>query len=1524
MIILIFLKTLWDTTLEELSAYLSGDIDKWRETIKEFREARVLLDCGSEDVAFGPISVSYFQIQSQVSLKYDAWWQDILRLYTNFLGDQIQSHLDELSETKESLEKIHLHPATNTTDLLRGVTFLRKTNEKISSWKQKSIDLSDGEKLARKFNRKMPQHWREVSLTSTTLSLLNQALLKRQQYVQENVSVLQRRVKQAGDELEQKVDQSLESWGQEKPLSGKIPPTDALTTLNTYKKLFMGLRSEVDDLDQALIVLEISSVSLKGSLLDSAIEELASLDEVWSLINGPYTTLLSLKLAVFSSCNLRKLRGDLDRLLQECRALPSRVRQYDGYNAVRDSISDTIGAYGLLSELQNPAVQFRHWTDILKVLNITSFNYEKVTVGELLDNGIVSRKGSIQAIVARAQGEMALESFLEEIKSSWSESFHLVLYQNRVRLIKDWDELYTQIDDHLTQLALMPGSLYYSTSPTIPQMTSTWTSNLTSLRVVFDNLIDMQRRWVYLESIFGAGSGSDVRSSLPAEWSKFQKVDKEFIGLMRKVSGKNSMIEVLGIEGMVKSLERMVGTCTTIQKHLNQYLQTQRQQFCRFYFTGDDDLLDIIGGGSGIGKVAGHLGKMFAGVVGVEGNDLTGPAAEIDGIVSKEGEIVKLTKPITLNENVISWLNKLEKGMQESLANLLYSALDSETSEGRSNVVIWSEKYPAQIVILAMLVQWSMAIDDALSINLSGETKSDPIDELKVVLASLETKLAIMAKSVLKGAVAPTTRKKYEQVITELVHQRDVTRSLIKDGVASNFDFSWLYHLRFYYDKSMVDENQLKALNIRLSHAKFDYGYEYQGMSERLVQTPLTDRCYLTLTQALHFRLGGSPFGPAGTGKTESVKALGATMGKFVVVMNCDETFDFGAMGRLFCGLCQVGAWGCFDEFNRLEERVLSAVSSQILTIQQGLLRRQKNIELLGKQISLHPGVGVFVTMNPGYAGRSNLPDNLKSLFRSVAMVVPDRKLIAQVMLFSQGIVSAEVLSGKVVDLFSKCEKRMSTQKHYDFGLRALKTLLVSAGALKRSALESFDDDESLMEQDILQKIEKDVLIKGASQNVVPKLISDDLPIFNEILGEIFPGAQVVEMENEGIIDILQEACKIRHFVPGNKWAQKVLQLKQVMEMRHGVMLVGPVGSGKSSALSTLRTVLEKSDDVKGDMYIIDAKAMDKDALYGILDGTTMEWTDGVFTNILRKIIEGARGEKDRFHWIVFDGDVDPEWAENLNSVLDDNKLLTLPSGERINIPPNIRIVIEVDSLEQATPATVSRCGMVWFSDDTLTDQMRLQRLYAELSEKDVNGGQVVSEAQSDFAHNVKELLVSEKSGRKSVVNEALSFALHHTHIMTVSREQLLTPFVSLLHRGVENVIDYNETHLDFPMSGEHLEKFSQRWVLFSLCWSFTGSAGWEARRQFGDKLCNLVGIELPEPGSNLVDYRVRPIDGEFENWSQSVPRSEIESHQVTATDVVVTTTDTVRHTEILSSWLNSRMPLILCKFDNCELTFKE
>jgi len=306
---------------------------------------------------------------------------------------------------------------------------------------------------------------------------------------------------------------------------------------------------------------------------------------------------------------------------------------------------------------------------------------------------------------------------------------------------------------------------------------------------------------------------------------------------------------------------------------------------------GDDDLLEIIGNAGEPGKVLAHVGKMFAGInsarnaISPELGDNT--LASLDAMVSKDGEVVALDKSITVTAKigVKDWLKKLEDGMHTTLAKLLQSAVREDSSsevitngEGKKGFIDWAKKFPAQVMILATLINWSMSVNSALL------EEGDSNVQLTNVLSAIEEKLEICAKTVLLD-LPSDLRKKFEQLITELVHQRDVTRNLLEEGVGDPSDFRWLYHLRFHYNPNA--EKLTEKLSISLSNAQFFYGFEYLGIGERLVQTPLTDRCYLTLTQALRFGMGGNPFGPAGTGKTESVKALGSQLGRFVVVMNC-------------------------------------------------------------------------------------------------------------------------------------------------------------------------------------------------------------------------------------------------------------------------------------------------------------------------------------------------------------------------------------------------------------------------------------------------------------------------------------------------------------------------------------------------------------------------------------------------------------------------------------------------------------
>lgn len=384
----------------------------------------------------------------------------------------------------------------------------------------------------------------------------------------------------------------------------------------------------------------------------------------------------------------------------------------------------------------------------------------------------------------------------------------------------------------------------------------------------------------------------------------------------------------------------------------------------------------------------------------------------------------------------------------------------------------------------------------------------------------------------------------------------------------------------------------------------------------------------------------------------------------------------------------------------------------------------------------------------------------------------------------------------------------------------------------------------------------------------------------------------------------------------------------QICNLNHGLMMVGPSGSGKTAAWKVLLKALERFEGVEGVAHVIDPKAISKEALYGVLDANTREWTDGLFTHILRKIIDNVRGEINKRQWIIFDGDVDPEWVENLNSVLDDNKLLTLPNGERLSIPPNVRIMFEVQDLKYATLATVSRCGMVWFSEDILLTEMIFENYMSKLknipleeeeekreASRGVKTGDKADDVLSPTMQAQRDIamILAPYFGPDALVVRCLEFATKQEHIMDFTRLRALNSLFSMINQSVRNVLEYNESHSDFPLTSDQLEAYIPKCLVYSLLWSFSGDSKLKVRSDLGDFIRSITTIPLPNSTSlPIIDYEVS-VTGEWAPWSNKVPQIEVETHKVAAPDVVVPTLDTVRHESLLYTWLGEHKPLVLC-----------
>ncbi|KAL3100114.1 hypothetical protein niasHS_000725 [Heterodera schachtii] len=1044
-----------------------------------------------------------------------------------------------------------------------------------------------------------------------------------------------------------------------------------------------------------------------------------SAEEDEEALTGVCNNIDKLKQIPWLSVQSRKLRQNLEELLAKLKGLPLQYRSYESYDNAKRLLQNYLKMNSLIIELKSDLLKKRHWRNLTREMHV-NWVLSELTLGQVWDIDLSRHEETIKKIMIVAHGERVLEDYLRQVKDYWTNySVDLVNYQQKPKLIRGWDDLFNKLKQHMSNLVQMKLSPYYKQ---FEEDALLWEEKLNKMNTIFNSWIDVQRRWVYLEGLFTASA--DIAQLLPSESNSFNMVSNEFLGLMRKVSTSPRILDVICIQDLQEILERLadklseIQKAPKIQKPLGEYLYLERERnsFPRFYFVGDEDLLEILGNSKDLTRVQKHFKKMFAGIMAVEFNE---QSRTISAIISREGESVKLKCPVDLEQlPKIEWLRELEREMQSTLATLLgesllsFSKLDIENIQ-HEDLMVWMDLYPDQIIGICVDVWWSKAVESCLSKHGCAEN----------VQQTVEKWLSMLCKSVLRDQTA-IRRKKISNLITEFMHKKNVCRQLVKNNVKNKKDFWWLKNLRIYF-KPKAREDPRKACFIKMDNAEFLYGFEYLGIQEKLVQTPLTDRCYHTMTDALQCRIGGSPFGPAGTGKTESVKALGHQLGRFVLVFNCDETFDFQAVGRILAGLCQVGAWGCFDEFNRLEERMLSAVSQQIQMIQETVRAgSDMKVDLVGKSLTVNPNMAIFITMNAGYSGRYNLPDNLEQLFCSFAMTSPNLWPIAEVMLFSQGFEYAQILGNKMALLFTLCKEQLSNQCHYDFGLRALKYVLVSAGNIKRDAIQRFYDEASqsgdgVGEQTMArQKLEQQMLIQSVCETLTPKLVSEDITLLQSLLhDEIFPGISYSPKQVESLKNEVVNICKTEHLScspiigeKGNLWLEKVLQVYQIANLKHGLMLVGASGSGKTTAWKTLLKALENHERVEGVSHVIVTKSISKDTLYGTLDPNTRKWTDGKFTRIIRKIIDNVHGELGKRQWIIFDGDVDPEWVENLNSVLDDNKLLTLPNGERLSIPPNVRIIFEVADLKFATMATVSRCGMVWFSEDVVTPEMRPER----------------------------------------------------------------------------------------------------------------------------------------------------------------------------------------------------------------------
>ncbi len=962
------------------------------------------------------------------------------------------------------------------------------------------------------------------------------------------------------------------------------------------------------------------------------------------------------------------------------------MRSWDAYSELKKKVEDFEITLPLLTHLSKESVKPRHWTELMEITG-TQFRIDgDFRLETLLEAKLAEYEEDIEELTDGADKQLAIERKVAEIEARWSEE--KFTFQDwkarRIPVLRATGVIIEELEESQLQCQTM------LTMRHVKPFRTEVSALLTRLSDTSDTLerwLKVQMLWCSLESVF---TGGDIAKQMPVEAKKFTKVDKAWGKIMVKSAATELVFGCCEDEELREHLPPMFAELEACQRALEGYLEKKRNMFPRFYFCSNPVLLQVLSQGSDPQMVQPYYQNVFDAIDHVIHDEEN--QKEIVSMVSRfkgTEEEIPFSSPVIARGNIEEWLAKMKIEQQVTMKEICRNCaeqadeLSTQPVDAHRSFV---DGMPPQYALLGIQLTWTAECTSAFEKCRSSRSAiSDCVKRSSAVLLELSSWC-------LEELGTKMQRTKYETLITIQVHQRDVLETIAGLYKQKNFsgpqDFAWLQQARFYWrpdEEDDVDDDG--QLCITCTDAEFSYQFEYLGCKGRLVITPLTDRCYITLSQAMNMCYGGAPAGPAGTGKTETVKDMGRALGIYVIVTNCTDQATYASMGKIFKGLCMSGLWGCFDEFNRIALPVLSVVAQQVLAILDAKRTGADKLMFPGdpQEIGYDKACGFFITMNPGYAGRQELPENLKALFRGVTMMVPDREIIIRVLLCAVGYAEFGMLSRKFCILYVLCEEQLSKQRHYDFGLRNILSVLRTAGKTKR---ENRDTEESILLYQTLRDMN------------LSKMVAQDVPLFLSLLKDLFPklNAPAVAVYPE-VEAAITEIVDKEGLISYEHWVKKVVQLYETHEVRHGIMVIGPTGGGKTQVFNVLRQALAKVRSISIREARFNPKAITAAQMYGEVDPMSDEWTTGVFAAIWSKY---NNRENPYSTWIVCDAPVDTFWIENLNTVLDDNQILTLSNGDRIPMTDNVKIMFENETLINASPATVSRCGIIYVSQSNL------------------------------------------------------------------------------------------------------------------------------------------------------------------------------------------------------------------------------
>lgn len=1444
--------------LKPLLSTFDSDINRYNEVANNIQKEETLRSVGFVRLDCSPLK--------QALVSHCNIWQNKLTSLLTSQADADVARLHKLFETK--IAELG-HELTNLDDLVSALQLKDELLGSIEDMEAQFGPIHEQYKILEKYEVPLLEEQRQQ------LESLHPVYLQFQQVLAET----SQRLKKAKVDFNQMFVVQLEDWVKAvgtlksdfNETCNSLTFDVALSSLNQLQERWQTQSTQERYLKKGFALFGMQAPPHAIRDMETIRDEIDWLTSVWTLYGDVQNELNSWISVSFREISHNLLDDAVNRFTKRAVKLGKEAvannNQVTVFTELKDYLACLKKCVPLLQHLQYQGLRDRHWQQLMNHVG-KPFDYagNALTLAKILDLNLENALDFAEMLANKAARECIVETTLSEMHDEWN-NLRFSLSNEDSSVIKSGnlvgDEVLNTLETHqLTVTSLKAKPEYGAFQFQIDD----WEQELSKILEVLEQLGCVSDTFACLESVF-LGS-QDIRKQLPAEtvlfesiqleWQRIvtlmweKSVDQASNGQMRREPAR--ILTFTRQPSILTALNKLADQLNHVQKSLDKFLDTKRAVFPRFYFLSNSSLTSLLGMSPASldpTEVQAHLQSMFGCIKALKWTT-HGKYHEIKAVESIDGDLLKLVTPVALEGPIELWLSELDRSITNTLKKQLAVSIGSY---GKVKKDKWIGDYAPQIVTTALLVAWTNEAAHAIAKGNLSEARSQQHSSIRkwadLIIASLDGQ---------PNSIDEALRlKRLQNVITLQLHMRDVVDKMYRLEVSSLSSIEWTSQMRFYWNKD-ADMCTISQLNYG-----FEYGYEYIGAADRLVWTPTTDKCYMNMTLANHLRRASLIEGPAGTGKTETVKELGRLFGKFVRVFNCSDSFSVDALGKSLTGIAQTGAWACFDELNLLPMSVLSVLAAQFSTLFNAAVSDRATVLFEDREICLHKQMALFSTMNPvtgSLLDRSELPDNLKLMLRPISLALPDNVLIIENMLYTRGfsIEHAKTIAKKSCFLFQTASQELSRASHYDWSLRTLVRVFQkvsnassagkTTGAPSEASAEDSDSSEEL------------TVYKALYQHVTPSLVHQDVRLFHILMNDIFPGAAPdaerslesgalagskphsehlplevavstepqssssrVAEESAAIIKVIQNSG----LQAVDKFVQKSLEFYQALKNSHAVMLVGPTCSGKSAIWNTVKQV--NLDGIPVKVKVVNPGVYDSESFFGTFTGTG-EWKDGIFTTLLRQAT--TLGKHKATQWIVLDGPLDCSWAENMNTLLDETRLLILPNGERLFLSDELKIIFERDNVNGLSAATKSRCPCVYVDESVVGYKAVVQSWLNTLA----------PEVQSNLRP------ISSKFFDKESAYLTVDCAVQFTKL-----------FAALA--TVDNGVDAKSQDTDT------FEKLLNMWFLFAFIWTFGGHLAPEERRGFDLFMREQEG-QFPNKGT-VFDYTIDKLNKTWVSWDSTL-----------------------------------------------------